>query len=121
MPDVIFYREGDGSTPMLDWLDHLPQEARVQCIGKIELLTARGHELRRPHADYLRDGIHELRAKSRGVNYRMLYFFHGRQAVVLSHGVTKQQATVPPIEIERARRRKQTFEAEPQQHTHKET
>jgi len=47
MPNVIFYREEDGSAPMLDWLDRLPQKARVQCIGKIELLKARGHELRR--------------------------------------------------------------------------
>ena len=77
MPKVIFYREEDGSTPMLDWLDQLPQKARVQCIGKIELLEDCGHGLRRPHADYLRDGIHELRAKSEGANYRMLYFFHG--------------------------------------------
>jgi phage-related protein len=121
MPSVIFFREGDGSTPLLDWLDHLPQRARAQCIAKLGLLRARGHELRRPHADYLSDGIYELRAKSRGINYRMLYFFHGRQAVVLSHGVTKQQAAVPPLEIERARRRKQAFEAEPQRHTHKET
>jgi phage-related protein len=120
MPNVIFYREEDGSTPMLDWLDRLPQRARVQCIGKVELLKDLGHELRRPHADYVRDGIHELRAKSQGVNYRMLYFFFGRRAVVLSHGIAKQQAAVPPIEIERAKRRKQAFEAEPYRHTHKE-
>ena len=121
MPNVIFYREEDGSTPMLDWLDHLPQKARAQCIGKIELLEARGHELRRPHADYLRDGIYELRARRGGVQYRMLYFFHGRAAVVLSHGITKQESAVPPMEIERARRRKQAFEADPSRHTHRET
>lgn len=120
MPEVIFYREADGSIPILDWFDTLPGKARVQCIGKIELLEARGHELRRPHADYLRDGIHELRAKSHGVNYRMLYFFHGRQAVVLSHGVTKKEAAVSPIEIERAKRRRRAFEADPQRHTHQE-
>jgi hypothetical protein len=51
----------------------------------------------------------------------MLYFFHGRQAVVISHGITKQEAAVPPIEIERARRRKQAFEPDPPRHTHKET
>jgi len=28
---------------------------------------------------------------------------------------------VPPIEIERARKRKQAFEADPSRHTHKET
>ncbi len=51
----------------------------------------------------------------------MLYFFHGRQAVVISHGITKQESVVPPVEIERARRRKQTFAADPPRHTHKES
>ena len=50
----------------------------------------------------------------------MLCFFHGRQAVVISHGITKQKSVVPPIEIERARRRRQAFEAAPPRHTHKE-
>ena len=118
MPSVIFYREEDGSTPILDWFDALPRKARAQCIARIELLKARGHELRRPHADYLRDGIHELRAKSEGINYRMLYFFHGRQAVVLTHGVTKQRSAVPMAEIEKARRRRLAYEADPQRHTH---
>ena len=51
----------------------------------------------------------------------MLYFFRGRAAVVISHGITKQEAAVPPIEIERARRRRQAFEADPLRHAYKET
>ena len=85
------------------------------------LLADQGHQLRRPAADYLRDGIYELRATAGRIQYRMLYFFHGRQAVVISHGITKQESAVPPIEIERARRRRQAFEAAPPRHTHKET
>jgi hypothetical protein len=65
----------------LEWFESLPQKARLACIARIELLKARGHELRRPHADYLRDDIYELRAKHQGVNYRLLYFFHGQGAV----------------------------------------
>jgi hypothetical protein len=49
----------------------------------------------------------------------MFYFFHGQQVVVLSHGIIKQQAAVPPIEIERTLRRKGAFEAAPAQHTHR--
>lgn len=51
----------------------------------------------------------------------MLYFFHGQAAVVISHGITKKEPAVPPIEIERARRRRQAFETDPLRHTHKET
>ncbi|MFY9825388.1 MAG: type II toxin-antitoxin system RelE/ParE family toxin [Thermoanaerobaculia bacterium] len=35
--------------------------------------------------------MYELRAKHQGVNYRLLYFFHGQSAIVLAHGVVKQQ------------------------------
>ena len=88
-------------------------------------LTRPGAFEDRPHdrgvpGDYLRDGIYELRAKAGRIQYRMLYFFHGRQAVVISHGITKQESVVPPIEIERARRRRQAFEAAAPRHTHKE-
>lgn len=118
MPAVILFREVDGTVPFRDWLDVLPLKAQDACIARLQLLKLFGHELRRPHADYLRDGIHELRAKVGGVNYRMLYFFHGQQAVVVSHGVVKQQASVPPFEIERARKRKRMFENDPPSHTH---
>ena len=120
MTSVSFYREDDGSVPVLDWFDDLTEKARLACLARIELLKAFGHRLRRPHADLLRDGIYELRAKVEGGNYRMLYFFHGRDAIVLSHGFTKQQAAVPAAEIERAKLRKTKFEANPHRHAHKE-
>ena len=47
----------------------------------------------------------------------MLYFFHGRIAAVASHGIMKQQAEVPPKEIEKAVQRKALFEAHPRRHT----
>lgn len=46
-----------------------------------------------------------------------LYFFHGRTAAVVSHGIIKQQAEVPPKDIDKAVRRKALFEARPQEHT----
>ncbi len=51
-----------------------------------------GHELRRPLADFLRDGIHELRVRKGRVNYRILYFFHGRNLPILGHALTKEEA-----------------------------
>jgi putative component of toxin-antitoxin plasmid stabilization module len=80
-------------------------------------LAALGHELRRPEADFLRDGIYELRVGLRGQNYRMLYFFHGAVAAVLTHGLIKEDR-VPPKDIERAILRKQTFEQDPRRHTY---
>src|SRR5208283_3487057 len=106
--DVIFYKERDGFIPMQEWLKSLPAKSQDKCVFKLELLKESGHELRRPHADYLRDGIYELRVKHGKVNHRMLYFFFGGSAVVISHGLTKE-ARVPTADVDRAVDRKRSF------------
>lgn len=116
---VVFYREDNGTVPLLDWLDTIPAGALDKCRVRIERLQRLGHELRRPEADFLRDGIYELRVGLQGINYRMLYFFHGNVAVVLSHGLTKRRK-VPPKEIDQAIERKKKFEADPKRHMHEE-
>ena len=112
---VVLYREEDGSCPFLDWIVRLPVKAQDKCFMRVERLREMGHELRRPEADLLRDGIHELRASLRGVHFRILYFFHGRVAAGVAHGVVKEGA-VPPQEIDRALERKKRFEANPAKH-----
>lgn len=51
--------------------------------------------------DFLRDGIYELRKKRLNINYRILYGFCGKNAVLLSHGCTKEDK-VPSKEIDKA-------------------
>ena len=93
-----------------------PVKARLKCLAKIERLKQEGHQLRRPEADLLRDKIYELRASLQGIHYRILYFFHGNVAAVLSHGIIKEDC-VPPIEITRAIERRKNFEMNPKAHT----
>jgi len=116
---VVFYRERGGSAPVLEWLDNLPSKAQDKCLVKIERLRDLGHELRRPEADLLRDGIYELRVGLQGLNYRILYFFHGRLAAVLAHGLVKERV-VSPKAIDEAIKRKQRFEQNPSAHTYQE-
>ena len=66
---VLFFKEDDGSVPILEWLDELPEAVYVKCQARLRRLKTLGHELRRPEADYLRDGIYELRVKYQRVNY----------------------------------------------------
>ncbi len=113
---VILYREEDGSCPFLEWLDDQSVKAQAKCLLRVERLRELGHELRRPEADLLRDGIYELRASVQGIHYRILYFFHGAVAAIVSHGIVKEDA-VPPKEIERAIQRKKRFEANPAKHS----
>lgn len=116
---VVFYRESDGTAPVLEWLDTLSAKAQDKCRIKIERLCELGHELRRPEADLLRDGIYELRIGLQSMNYRILYFFHGRTAAVLAHGLVKERV-VPSREIEVALTRKRRFEQDPERHTYEE-
>jgi phage-related protein len=117
MTTIVFFREEDGSTPFRDWFHELPLKAKIQCRARLQLLAEQGHLLRRPAADYLRDGVYELRAKAGRVHYRMLYFFHGQAAVVISHGIVKHQAAVPPTEIDRAVRRRVAYARSPIRYT----
>ena len=119
---VLFFQELDGRAPVLEWLKELKRwdpDAFAKCTGGIARLRALGHELRRPVADYIGDGLYELRLRSGRVHYRILYAFHGRGVAVLVHGLTKQ-GVVPAQDIARALRRKRAFEASPERHTHQE-
>ncbi|MCE9594431.1 MAG: type II toxin-antitoxin system RelE/ParE family toxin [Planctomycetes bacterium] len=117
-----FYQDADGTAPVRQWLAELHRRdpiAHAKCVARIERLAELGHELRRPEADFLRDGIYELRARKGHVNYRILYFFHGRHVAVLAHALTKE-AAVPATDIARAVRRKAQLEADPKTHVHEE-
>ena len=129
--EVLFYQDDAGTVPVDQWLGDLPKKVQAKCEAYLGQLEDFGHELRRPVADFLRDGIYELRPSYQGVRYRMLYFFPrlhnakrtvekkpAQRVVVISHGLVKEGA-VPDVEIDRAIQRKMLFEADPKTHTFK--
>jgi phage-related protein len=118
---IILFQAGEGDVPVLDWLNNLVKRDRkgyANCIARIEQLAEYGFELRRPAADFLRDGIYELRAKHVKVQYRILYFFHGQNVVVLSHAFIKVGNQVPDEDIDLALRYKELFVLNPTIHTY---
>ena len=103
---------------MLDWLRTLrarDERALRKCFGVIQLLEQFGYALRRPHADMLRDGVYELRARVGNVNYRILYGFVGQDIALLAAGLTKEKQ-VPREEIERAIARIKKYQVNPEAH-----
>jgi phage-related protein len=114
---TILFQEADGTVPLLEWFDTLPPRSLAKCRVKIERLQELGFELRRPEADYLRDGIYELRIGLEGINYRILYFFWSTKAIVISHGLKKERI-VSANEIDQALKRKRLFELNPKLHTY---
>lgn len=114
--DVIFFKDEKGQCPVMEWLGTLPKKVQEKADVRLERLAAWGHELRRPEVDYLCNEIYELRWRLQSVNYRILYFFHGREAVILTQGFTKEEK-VPAKEIMMAIQRKTIFRKNPQQHS----
>ncbi len=100
---------------MREWMRSLPSKVAAKGVGRLERLAHLGHEMRPPEADYLEEGIYELRWRLQSVNYRVLYFFHGRDTVVLSHGFTKEDR-IPPMEVDLALRHKAMFLRNPEIH-----
>jgi len=74
--EVVFYRENAEEVPLLDWLTAIrgsDPKAYEKCVAAIGMLAASGHELRRPIADYLQEGV----------------YVHGRDLAILSHALIK--------------------------------
>lgn len=125
MPEtkVVFYRESDGTVPVLDWLltDVMRKDKKLfaWCFDAIEMLGETGWDLRRPTDAPLRDDIYELRIKYYRQNYRILYFFHKGGIAVLAHGLVKE-SVVPNKDIDLAVCRKKEFTEDPEVHTYEE-
>ena len=109
---VRFYQDADGTAPVVEFLEDLrrknKRKALAKCAALIQLLAEKGHELRRPVSDMLRDGIRELRAHDGTVQYRILYSYHGSNVAILAHALTKE-GKVPDKEIDRAVERMKAF------------
>lgn len=117
MPETVLllYRDRE-EVPALEYIERLNLRAQARALYLLERLQSEGHDLRRPHAAPLRDEIHEPRVDEGNVHHRLLYFFHGQQVVVLTHGLRKERE-VPPREIDRALRLKAVYLADPTAHT----
>jgi len=116
---VLLYREEDGSIPVLDWLRQLQRTNRRafdKCLFLIDVLEQFGRELRRPRADFLRNGVYELRTEVAGVHYRLLYGFVGKDIALVAHGLAKR-ARVPGRDIDLAVLRLKRFRRAPRKHT----
>ncbi len=62
-----FFRQERGDEPVRDFLKALPKAARIEAGAALTDLEEQGPKLRRPGADFLRDGIYELRFSSNRV------------------------------------------------------
>ncbi|HUU79840.1 MAG TPA: type II toxin-antitoxin system RelE/ParE family toxin [Acidobacteriota bacterium] len=82
---------------------------QAKILALISYLQDQGPTLPRPYADLLEDGIHELRVRLSGDQFRVLYFFCYRRFIVLTHAFVKVTAKVPKAEIQKAKKYRSDF------------
>ena len=101
--DVAFYRSPRGECFTEEFLDGLPAKIRGKILRWVDALETHGPNLPRPYADVVRGKIRELRIVFGSNQYRLLYFFAGKQ-IIVTHGFLKKTGPVPVQELERAER-----------------
>lgn len=110
MYEVVFYESANGEAPVQEFLDSLPIKLREKTLRGLMLLQELGPQLRGEEAEYIRDGLFELRTKFGSDITRIFYFFFTGQKIVVTGGFIKKSQKTPRREIERALRCKMDWE-----------
>lgn len=105
MFEIEYYQSGKEVSPVKEFIDGLDIGLQSKAIASMDMLACAGNMLRMPYSRYLADGLFELRIERCGIAVRLLYFFHGRTAVITNGFVKKTKATpLRQLKLARARR-----------------
>jgi phage-related protein len=99
---IEFYKKSNNRCPTEDFLNNLLKVEILFVERAIDRLSEFGNNLRRPHADYLRDDIYELRVKTNQKQVRLFYFFFDGTTIIITHGYHKKTNAIKGNEIKRA-------------------
>ena len=101
--NVEFYKKSNNKRcPTEEFLDNLSKKEIYLVERAIDRLSEFGNNLKRPHADYLRDDIYELRVKTNQGQYRLFYFFFDSTKIIITHAYIKKTSAVRDQEISKA-------------------
>jgi phage-related protein len=100
--DICYFVDERGDKPVEEFIRVLPLKERAKIFAYLEELSLQGHNLRRPMADYLGNGIYELRPR----NNRIFYFFFWKNKAVLIHAIRKKSDKVPEGDLSLCLKRK---------------
>jgi phage-related protein len=106
LANIYYFVDERGDKPVEEFIRSLPAKERVKIFAYIMELKNQGHNLRRPIADYIGNGIYELRPKSN----RVFYFFFLKDSAVLMHAIRKKRDKVPGGDLKLCIKRKEQVE-----------
>lgn len=106
LKSVCFFVDDRGNNPVKEFIERLPVKDQAKIKAYLDELKVQGRNLRRPMADYLGEGIYELRPRDN----RIFYFFFLREHAVLLHAVRKKTKKIPPNDLDLCLKRKKMTE-----------
>ncbi|MCL4321170.1 MAG: type II toxin-antitoxin system RelE/ParE family toxin [Deltaproteobacteria bacterium] len=104
--NILYFVDERGDSPVREFIDELPLDEQAKIHAYIDELRKQGHNLRRPLADYVKDGIYELRPKAN----RLFYFFFLKENIVFVHAIKKKTNEIPEKDITLSLKRKKFIE-----------
>ena len=105
MYNFVLYTTERGDSPIDEFLDGLDKKSRAKVAAHRSILEEQGPNLKRPYADIVRGKIRELRIHHSSNQYRVLYFFHVRDQVVLLHAFSKKSQQLKEKDLELSAKR----------------
>jgi phage-related protein len=106
LKSIYFFVDARGNSPVREFINSLPLNEQTKIAAYLDELKNQGHNLRRPMADYIDEGIYELRP---GHN-RFFYFFFLRENAVILHALRKKTDKIPSNDLGLCLKRKKEFE-----------
>ena len=103
---VCFFVDERGGNPVKEFIENLPLKDQAKIMAYFNELKKQGHQMRRPMADYLGEGIYELRPRDN----RIFYFFYLRETAVLLHAIRKKTDKIPQGDMNLCVKRKKQIE-----------
>lgn len=107
--DIIFYRKEGGRSPIEDFISKCSEQEKLEIVAHLDALSQLGFKARRPLADYLEDGIYELRVRVMKKQFRVLYFFFHQDKIIITNAFVKKSTKIYMAEIEMAKRIREDF------------
>ncbi|MBM3253962.1 MAG: type II toxin-antitoxin system RelE/ParE family toxin [Candidatus Omnitrophica bacterium] len=106
LSNIYYFIDERGYNPVKEFIKSLSLKERAKIFAYIIELKNQGYNLHRPMADYLGNGIYELRPKDN----RIFYFFFLKDNAVLVHAIKKRTKKIPREDLKLCIKRKMLIE-----------
>ena len=103
---AVFYTTETGRCPALEAIRALPKADRVEIGQTLQLVQEEGPEVGRPFTEPITGAVSAIRVRVGRTRWRIFFFAHLGEELVLLHIFVKKTRAMPRREIEIAERRR---------------